>query len=188
MNDLIEAIKNLQSQIRWIKWQEDLTNAEVAKLCDSPKKPKKNVVAWAEKECEKLSQWKIFLIEDLKAAYLHGKDRGIPLDGCLKFAGALELAGDYKQHQAEAWSDLERLRITIEESNTLSPEEEKLRIRRQRGLELWNSSESVQWADVAIDLDGTPETKKAVTQEIKRFALEPKQYIRKAKSGAKRKK
>jgi hypothetical protein len=184
MNDLIEAIKSLQSQIRWIEWQENLTNAEVAKLCDSPKKPKKNVVAWAEKECDKLTQWKSDLIEDLKAAYLHGKDRGMPLDGCLRLAGALELAGDYKQHQAEAWSDLERLRVAIEEGKPKSPDDE----RRQRGLDLWNSSESVQWADVAIDLDGTPETKKAVTQEIKRFALETNQYIRKAKSGAKRKK
>ncbi|MBX3420529.1 MAG: hypothetical protein KF752_03130 [Pirellulaceae bacterium] len=60
--------------------------------------------------------------------------------------------------------------------------------RKERGLELWNSSPAVQWSDVAVALDGTPETKKAVTEEIKRYAKANKRSIRKAKPGAKKRK
>jgi hypothetical protein len=117
----------------------------------------------------------------LKAAYLHGKDRGIPLDGCLKFAGALELAGDYKLYQAEAWSDLERLRVAVEEGKPKSPDDE----RRQRGLELWNSGTS--WPDVAEVVYGDRENWKTIQTRIRRYAKDNKLRIREGKPGAKTK-
>lgn len=100
----------------------------------------------------------------------------------LKFPGEpLDCWMDMPQQQLFGYIDA--LAIAMAQKPNTDP---VLTARRQRGLELWNSGAS--WSDVAEALDDTPETKKAVTEEIKRYAKANNLFIRKSSPGAKRRK
>ena len=85
-----------------------------------------------------------------------------------------------------AWALDEIAGAEISEGANGSPERNDPEFeRRNRGLNLWNSSHRISWTDVAKELDEEPKNRNAVAGEITRYAKRYGLFIRLGKSGAK---
>lgn len=185
--EILDELELVKAKIGTVDLRLAVLQSEVERLTLAAKK-KRNAVEWFEVELKNATQWQRDLADDLRGVFLFASKVGLRLDACLKYAETIDKPVQGTERlKIEALAAIEEYKLRLI-SGINSADDSEETARRQRGLGVWNGSPSVTWSDVAEALDGTPETKKAVTEEIRRYAKANNLFIRKASPGAKRRK